>query len=136
MASLACVPAILGASGDAATAPRRDDPGSPRDVALARAVDKICRRGKCQRSDTLTKVEVWRDKRSRARLLVYTSTGCSETIVTYHDVAGRFLVAELGGPREPDEWNAPEDRKIERLKTGLKAAESYLCHEIASPTEK
>jgi hypothetical protein len=127
---VAAAVAILCLSSASATASKEGLAERPRDAALTRAVNKICREGRCQRDDALTTVTVWRDKKSAPRLLRYESAGCSHPAIAYHDARGKFLVAEQTGPREPNEWNSPRDRKIDRLKSGLTAAESYSCHDI------
>jgi hypothetical protein len=133
--SVAALTALSFARGGPAAA-KQESLERPRDPSLARAIKKICRTGGCQQNPALTDVRVWRDKKATARVLVYRSTGCHDVLVTYHDVSGRLLVTEQTGPREPDEWNSPDDRKIDKLLSGLTAAESYPCHGIPPITDK
>jgi hypothetical protein len=128
--------AVFGVSGGSATASKQDSLERRRAVALGRAVYKICRKGKCQRSDLPVRVRVWRDKKGAARVLEYRTLGCSDGMVTFHDASGKFLVEEQTGPREPDEWDSPDDRKITRLLSGLTKAESYSCHNLPSLEEQ
>jgi hypothetical protein len=99
----------------------------PPDPAVLRAVVKICRKGGCQRTGRVSYVQVWRNEQGKVRLLEYNGTGCFHAHVTYHDPAGKFLVAQTSGPRDPEEWDSPDDRKIRKLHTGLSEAEYYAC---------
>jgi hypothetical protein len=81
-------------------------------------------------------VDVLRDGKGNAALLVYKSMGCSHMHITYHDLAGTFLVSQQTGPREPDEWNSPDDQNIERLRTGLVEAEGHACSRLTLPDRR
>jgi hypothetical protein len=78
-----------------------------------------------------------RDQKGQAALLIYKGTGCSHWQITYHDVWGNRLVSQQTGPREPDEWNSPDDQKIEQLRAGLVEAEGHACRRLtAAPNTK
>jgi hypothetical protein len=104
------------------------------DTALLPVLQQLCFRGSCKGADGLGgSVDVMRDRKGNAALLIYTGIGCPHKQVTYHDVRGTFLVAEQTGPREPDEWNSPDDQKIQRLRAGLVEAEGHACSRLSPP---
>lgn len=134
--ALAAVPIVdlARAHADASDpAPKQPEKGWSSEPALLRAVAKICRKGSCQRQGTLSLVQVWRNKQGKVRLLEYNGGGCFHAHITYHDPAGRFLVAQASGPREPEDWNSPDDRKIRKLHDGLTEAEYYACNDTKTP---
>jgi hypothetical protein len=118
--------ANAGASEGAAEDPR---PERSPDPALKRSVSKICRKGTCQRAGFPGEVRVWRNTQGKVRLLEYNGMGCFHAAISYYDPKGKFLVAQTTGPREPEDWNSPDDRKIRKLREGLTEAEYYDCSE-------
>jgi acetyl esterase/lipase len=104
------------------------------DPELLPVLRDICLRGSCKGPDGRDgSVDVLRDGKGNAALLVYKSMGCSHMQITYHDLSGTFLVSQQTGPREPDEWNSPSDQKIERLRAGLVEAEGHACRRLTPP---
>jgi acetyl esterase/lipase len=108
------------------------------DPELLAAMQQVCLRGNCRGPDGRdSSVDVMRDQKGQAALLIYKGTGCSHWQISYHDVWGNRLVSQQTGPREPDEWNSPDDQKIERLRAGLVEAEGHACRRLtAAPNTK
>lgn len=108
------------------------------DPELLPAMQQLCLRGTCRGPDGRDgSVDVMRDQKGQAALLIYKGTGCSHWQIAYHDVWGNRLVSQQTGPREPDEWNSPDDQKIERLRAGLVEAEGHACRRLtAAPNSK
>jgi hypothetical protein len=95
---------------------------------LARVLKDLCIRGGCRDSDGgRALVGVWRDKDGKIGAIVYRGFACPHATITYHDAKGKLLLVEQTGPREPDEWNSPNDKKINALMAGLKEVESESC---------
>jgi hypothetical protein len=98
---------------------------------LADVLKSVCIQGSCRDADGgRALVAAWRNKEGKIGAIVYRGFACPHGSVTYHDAQGDFLLAEEGGLREPNEWNSPNDRKIEALMTGLKEAESESCERL------
>jgi len=97
------------------------------DPVLPAVLARLCSDGDCQGRGHTGLITVLRDKEKNVALLVYTAMGCSHPRITYHDRYGKFLVAQQSGPREPDEWNSPSDRKISELRQGLSETEHHGC---------
>jgi hypothetical protein len=126
--AVASTPDVTGANADACEGTEEDPrPERAPDPSLKGAVAKICRKGTCQRAGFPGEVRVWRNKQDRVRLLEYRGYGCFHFSISYYDPKGKFLVAQATGPREPEEWDSPDDRKIRKLREGLTEAEYYDC---------
>jgi hypothetical protein len=91
-------------------------------------LEKICATGSCRGGAT---VHIWRDRRGRARLLVYQGAygSCSHPPINYYDPKGKLLLADGTGPREPEEWNDPKLKRIQKMKLDLDLydADTYGC---------
>jgi hypothetical protein len=95
---------------------------------LDRVLERICATGSCRGGAT---VHIWRDPKGRARLLVYQGAhgSCSHPPINYYDPKGKLLLADGTGPREPEEWNDPKLKRIQKMKLDLDLhdADTYGC---------
>jgi hypothetical protein len=127
---LATVPLAMGQANAGASQVVDARPDRSPDPALQRAVAKICRKAPtCPSRTPPGEVRVWRNKQGKVRLLEYYGMGCNHASISYYDPKGKFLVAQTPGPREPEDWNSPDDQKIRKLRAGLTEAEYYDCSE-------
>jgi hypothetical protein len=108
---------------------RKDPPDSH--AELAGVLKMVCIQGSCRDADGgRALVAAWRDKEGKLGAIVYRGFACPHGSVTYHDAQGKYLLAEEGGLREPNEWNSPNDQKIKALMIGLKEVESESCERL------
>jgi hypothetical protein len=108
---------------------RKERPDSNPD--LASVLSWVCIQGRCRDADGgRALVGAWRNNEGKIGAIVYRGFACPHGSVTYHDAQGKYLTAEEGGLREPNEWNSPNDQKIKALMTGLKEVESESCERL------
>jgi hypothetical protein len=105
---------------------------APREKRLDRVLTRICAAATCRGAKGASldaSIHIWRDKRGRARLLEYRGSysACSHPPINYYDVTGKLLLADGTGPREPEEWNRPELKRIHDMQLDLHEDDGIVC---------